>query len=227
MEVYGTERSERVKQRWDGEFWAVHFVLLELFPRETLSVHVRKTFPAALISPPHTTSHLSSASPVRMFLIGYKNQNSRCFLLPFLLPYSFALKNMLLVFFFLNPLFLILDVFFGGSRTGLHLWLHVLGIHYVQVFGLNDMRKHVVPKHRAERIYVSRSLLDQQWERKHKKKSAYYQNVSAYQTWLISSFSAGKQRHRAGWCTSMWVCITALQTVGKRCKSTGKSDFAL
>lgn len=89
------------------------FFSVELFPREMLSVHVWKTFPAALISPPHTTSHISSASPVRMFSSDTKiktvgispfcfhtvlHWKIRCF---FLIPHFF---------FFL--FFLILDVLF-------------------------------------------------------------------------------------------------------------------
>lgn len=113
MEVYGTERSDRVERRWNREFWAVLFYGGTFFPREMLSVHVWKTFPAPLISPPHTTSHISSASPVRMFLSDTKIQTVGI-LLPFLLPHSFALKNTFV--YFLNPHFLffnyILDVFF-------------------------------------------------------------------------------------------------------------------
>lgn len=64
MEVYGTDQGQaQVKQGVLGR---------PVFsPREILSVHVWKTFPTALISPPH----ISSASPVSV-LIGYKNQNS-------------------------------------------------------------------------------------------------------------------------------------------------------
>lgn len=60
MEVYGTEQSDRVKQRCNREFWAVLF--WGFFLREALSVHVPKTFP--FISPPHPISLISSASPV-------------------------------------------------------------------------------------------------------------------------------------------------------------------
>lgn len=41
---------------------------VDLFPREVLSVHVWKIFPIALISLLHTTFHISSAAPMRMFL---------------------------------------------------------------------------------------------------------------------------------------------------------------
>ena len=95
---------------------------------EMLSVHVRKnqkpkTFShGAHLSSSHThaTSHISSASPVRMFLIGYKNLNSRYFLLPssssssffFLLPYSFALKNTFAFFLSLCCSLFLLSFFF-------------------------------------------------------------------------------------------------------------------
>lgn len=62
----------------------------------------KKHFPTALISPPHTRDfpHFQCFT-CKNVLIGYKNLNSRYFLLPssssssffFLLPYSFALKN--------------------------------------------------------------------------------------------------------------------------------------
>lgn len=72
--------------------------------------------------------------------------------------YSFALKNMWL--FFKSSLFPFLSFFLldsmclfpCGSRTRLHLQLHVLGIHDVQVFGLNDAREHVVPDDTSARV---------------------------------------------------------------------------
>lgn len=68
MEVYGTDQGQtQVKQGVLGRPVSLFFSV-ELFPREILSVHVWKTFPTALISPPHTASHISSASPVRVFL---------------------------------------------------------------------------------------------------------------------------------------------------------------
>lgn len=60
MEVYGTDRADRVKRRWNREFWTVRF-FCRTFPQ-------RDTVCPALISLSHATSHISSASPVRMFL---------------------------------------------------------------------------------------------------------------------------------------------------------------
>lgn len=69
MEVYGTERSDGVEQEVErGVLGRPVFFGRTFFPREMLSVHVWKTFPTALISPPRAASHISSASPVRMFL---------------------------------------------------------------------------------------------------------------------------------------------------------------
>lgn len=60
------------------------------------------------------------------------------------------------IFFFLNLLFSVISeaskrLFFSvWTRTRLRLQLHVLGVHDVQIFGLDDARKHVVPATDAE-----------------------------------------------------------------------------
>lgn len=110
MEVYGTDQGQaQVKQGVLG---------CPVSPREILSVHVWKTFPTALISPPH----ISSASPVSV-LIGYKNQNSISSFL-FLRPYSFALEKY--VCFFLNPHLALFIYFFFltlGVSSSFFLWI--------------------------------------------------------------------------------------------------------
>lgn len=78
MEVYGTDEGQtEVKQGVLGRpvFFVVVVVSLSLFfsCRTSLkrnSHHVWKTFPTALIFPPHMASRISSASPVRVFLSG-------------------------------------------------------------------------------------------------------------------------------------------------------------
>lgn len=72
MEVYGTEQSDRVKQRWNREFWAV---LFWVFPQRG----------AVCPCPENISLHLSSSPDFPHFqcftcknvLITYKNLNSR------------------------------------------------------------------------------------------------------------------------------------------------------
>lgn len=171
------------------------FIFLLLFPQVELSPPER--FHLSIIPPPHTTDPISSASPVSV-LVGYKNQNSRHFLPPLLRPYSFALKNMCVFFFFL---ILILIFFFPcESRIRLRLQLHVLGVHYVQVFGLNDMRKHVVPKHRTERIDGSCHWRHWEGEKKEIK-----QCVTSYRVRFITSCSAVSANKREESATHLWL----------------------
>lgn len=109
MEVYGTERSDGVKRRSNREFWAVLFSGRTSHPpsERCCPSTFGKHFLTALISPPRTTSHISSASPVRMFLSDTKIKTVG--ISPFCFHYSFALKNtcfFLLFFLLLNSSYL-------------------------------------------------------------------------------------------------------------------------
>lgn len=109
MEVY-TEQCDRANGSETGRSGRLR--TLERFPKEVLSVHIWKIFPIALVSLPHTTSHISSASPVRMFSSDTKIKTVG--ISPFLLPYSCIEKYVveILISFFFIP-----DVFFVDPES--------------------------------------------------------------------------------------------------------------
>jgi len=126
MEVYGTEQGQTEEKQGvldSPVFFVFLFFPSELFPREILSVHARKkkiSHSSHLSSSSHDFPHFQCFT-CKNVLIRYKNQNSRYF--SFLLPYSFALKNKLCVFFFLNPHFSFLFLIFQTS-----LWFQLISI---------------------------------------------------------------------------------------------------
>lgn len=107
MEVYGTERSNRVKQRWNREFWAVLFCGRTFPQRDAVCPCLENISYGSHLSSSHDYPYFQCFT-CKNVLIRYKNLNSRYF--SFLLPYSFALKNTFSFFFFYSRLFC-------GSRT--------------------------------------------------------------------------------------------------------------
>lgn len=223
MEVYGTDQGQtQVKQGVLGRpVFLSFFFSVEFFPREILSVHVWKTFPTALVSPPHTASHISSASPVRVFLSDTKIKTvgiSSFLFFCFVFCVHTVLHWKIWCFFESSSLYIF--IFLNSRRLFFSFFLCV-DPELVSVCSYMCWAS-IMSKYLASMIWGSTLFLNTEQTEfmaamRREEKTSHLQNVRSYQTRFITSCSVVSENKRdnqqciGGRCTSMWVCIMADQ----------------